>query len=59
MLAQVARGISNRDIAAQLFISEATVKTHLLHIYAKFGVNDRAAAVATGFERGLLPRPAN
>ncbi len=30
---------------------------HLLHIYAKLGVNDRAAAVATGFERGLLPRP--
>jgi hypothetical protein len=43
--------------AARLFISEATVKTHVLHIYAKLGVNDRAAAVATGFERGLLPRP--
>jgi len=41
----------------RLFISEATVKTHVLHIYAKLGVNDRAAAVATGFERGLLPRP--
>ena len=40
----------------QLFISEATVKTHLLHIYAKLGVSDRAAAVADGFERGLLPR---
>jgi DNA-binding NarL/FixJ family response regulator len=57
VLALVARGSSNRDTAARLFISEATVKTHLLHIYAKFGVNDRAAAVATGFERGLLPRP--
>ena len=56
MLALIARGCSNRDAAARLFISEATVKTHLLHIYAKLGVNDRAAAVAAGFERGLLPR---
>lgn len=31
--------------------------THVLHVYAKFGVNDHAAAVAAGFERGLLPRP--
>ena len=49
-------GCSNREAAARLFISEATVKTHVLHIYAKLGVNDRAAAVAAGFERGLLPR---
>ena len=52
----IAQGCSNREAAARLFISEATVKTHVLHIYAKLGVNDRAAAVATGFERGLLPR---
>jgi DNA-binding NarL/FixJ family response regulator len=57
VLELVARGSSNADIAAALFISEATVKTHVLHIYAKLGVNDRAAAVAAGFERGLLPRP--
>ena len=38
----------------QLFISEATVKTHLLHIYAKLGVSDRAAAVAAAYKRGLL-----
>jgi DNA-binding NarL/FixJ family response regulator len=50
----IAQGSTNREAAAQLFISEATVKTHLLHIYAKLGVNDRAAAVAPAFERGLL-----
>jgi DNA-binding NarL/FixJ family response regulator len=50
----IAQGSTNREAAAQLFISEATVKTHLLHIYAKLGVNDRAAAVAAAFERGLL-----
>jgi DNA-binding NarL/FixJ family response regulator len=54
VLGMVARGATNREAAGQLFISEATVKTHLLHIYAKLGVNDRAAAVAAAFERGLL-----
>jgi DNA-binding NarL/FixJ family response regulator len=54
VLALIARGATNRDAAAELFISEATVKTHLLHIYAKLGVGDRAAAVAEGFNRGLL-----
>jgi DNA-binding NarL/FixJ family response regulator len=57
ILGLIAQGCSNREAAARLYISEATVKTHVLHIYAKLGVNDRAAAVATGFERGLLPRP--
>jgi DNA-binding NarL/FixJ family response regulator len=57
VLGLIAKGASNRDAASRLFISEATVKTHVLHIFAKLGVNDRAAAVATGFERGLLPRP--
>jgi DNA-binding CsgD family transcriptional regulator len=37
-----------------LFISEATVKSHMLHTYTKLGVNDRAAAVAEAFRRGLL-----
>ena len=55
MLSLIAQGETNRGAAARLFISEATVKTHLLHIYAKLDVNDRAAAVATAFERGLLP----
>jgi DNA-binding NarL/FixJ family response regulator len=54
VLSLIATGASNRDAAAQLLISEATVKTHLLHIYAKLGVNDRAAAVAEAFNRGLL-----
>ena len=59
VLALIAQGQTNRGAAARLFISEATVKTHLLHIYAKLNVNDRAAAVATAFERGLLPTTRN
>lgn len=54
VLALVAKGTSNREIARELFISEATVKTHLTHLYAKLGVNDRAAAVATAYQRGIL-----
>ncbi|MFD0414447.1 response regulator [Streptomyces sp. NPDC127108] len=54
VLALVARGTSNRDIAKGLFISEATVKTHLTHIYGKLDVKDRAAAVATAYRRGIL-----
>jgi DNA-binding NarL/FixJ family response regulator len=54
VLSLIAKGASNRDAAAQLLISEATVKTHLLHIYAKLGVSDRAAAVDEAFNRGLL-----
>jgi len=54
VLGLVARGHGNRDAARLLFISEATVKTHLLHVYAKLGVNDRAAAVAAAYDRGLL-----
>ncbi|PRX99043.1 response regulator [Allonocardiopsis opalescens] len=54
VLALIARGGTNREAAASLFISEATVKSHLAHIYAKLGVKDRAAAVAAAFERGLL-----
>jgi DNA-binding NarL/FixJ family response regulator len=54
VLALVAAGNTNREAAARLFISEATIKTHLLNVYAKLGVGDRAAAVAEGFNRGLL-----
>lgn len=54
VLALIAQGMINRAVAARLFISEATVKTHLVHIYTKLGVTDRAAAVAIAFERGLF-----
>jgi len=54
VLELVAGGNTNREAAARLFISEATIKTHLLNIYAKLGVSDRAAAVAAAFNRGLL-----
>ncbi|MEE6262748.1 response regulator transcription factor [Plantactinospora sonchi] len=54
VLQLIAQGSTNREAARQLFISEATVKTHLLHVYAKLGVSDRAAAVATAFSRGYL-----
>ncbi|MGD0246290.1 MAG: response regulator transcription factor [Streptosporangiaceae bacterium] len=56
VLELVAAGSTNRQAAARLFLTEATVKTHLLNIYAKLGVGDRAAAVAEGFNRGLLTR---
>ncbi|WP_377268892.1 response regulator [Peterkaempfera sp. SMS 1(5)a] len=54
VLRLVAEGTTNREAARQLFISEATVKTHLLHLYDKLGVRDRAAAVSEGYKRGLL-----
>ncbi|GAB3835332.1 response regulator [Dactylosporangium cerinum] len=54
VLKLIADGVTNREAAAKLFISEATVKSHMLHIFAKLGVNDRAAAVAEAFRRGLL-----
>ncbi|MFD5394665.1 response regulator [Streptomyces sp. NPDC127097] len=55
ILAQLARGIGNRDIARALYISEATVKTHLRRIYDKLGVDTRAGAVAVAKERRLVP----
>ncbi|WP_228974332.1 response regulator transcription factor [Streptomyces sp. DH12] len=55
ILGQLARGLGNRDIARALFISEATVKTHLGRIYAKLGVDTRAGAVAVAKERRLVP----
>jgi len=54
ILALVADGATNGAAGRALHLSEATVKTHLLSVYAKLGVGDRAAAVAEGFRRGLL-----
>ena len=54
VLRLVAGGATNREAARQLFISEATVKTHLLHLYDKLGVRDRASAVAEAYRRELL-----
>jgi len=49
----IADGQSNADIARRLFISEATVKTHINHAFAKTGVRDRAQAVAYAYRTGL------
>ena len=54
VLELVARGATNRDIGRALHVSEATVKSHLVHAFTKLGVNDRTAAVTTALERGLI-----
>jgi DNA-binding NarL/FixJ family response regulator len=51
LLSLLTQGLSNRELGQRLFISEATVKTHLAHIYAKLGVDTRAAAIATAIRR--------
>ncbi|AEW97064.1 MULTISPECIES: response regulator [Streptomycetaceae] len=57
ILALLAEGLANRQISKRLFISEATVKTHLVHIYDKLGVDSRTGAIAAGLASGLI-RPA-
>ncbi|MGH8775950.1 MAG: response regulator [Jiangellaceae bacterium] len=57
VLAAVSRGLSNADAGRELFIGEATVKTHLLRIFSKLGVDDRTAAVTVAYARGILPPP--
>lgn len=54
VLQLVARGYANKEIAARLTITEATVKTHLAHIFQKLGVNDRTEAVTTAVQRNII-----
>ena len=54
ILRLLAQGLSNRALSRELFISEATVKTHLVHIYDKLGVDNRTAAITTALERGII-----
>ncbi|UKA66332.1 response regulator transcription factor [Arthrobacter sp. FW306-05-C] len=57
LLELLATGLSNRAIAKQVFISEATVKTHLVHIYGKLGVDNRTAAIAAATQRRIIRPP--
>ncbi len=50
----VARGLSNSEIAAELFITEVTVKSHIGRIFVKLGLRDRAAAIVYAYERGIV-----
>jgi DNA-binding NarL/FixJ family response regulator len=54
VLELVAKGYSNKEVGKALYISTATVKTHLIHVYSKLGVDDRTAAVTTALERGII-----
>ena len=56
VLGLVADGLSNLEISKRLFLSQATVKSHLVHIYTKLGVDSRTAAVAAGKAQGLIRR---
>lgn len=57
VLSEIVRGLSNREIAAALKISEATVKSHINNILSKLGVTDRTQAATTALQRGIVHLP--